>query len=240
MKDLALAGVRIVITQVRGQVAQRAEGFRHAVGEVVMQLDDDIEVPVDVVEQLVCYLRKVGPGNVVGPAYRDVETGDCVHRIRTDLQGQMQSLYATVLCGAPWGVARMGRATSIGVGYGVDWRHCGNEQAVKTDWLPGGCALCFRQDLVTEAFFPFTGKAYCEDNIHSLLRRQRGLQHWVVPNARCSIEVPKEDFPDAAWRGTTRARHHYVRLSNGSRWRASLYSACLRARWFLLDKKKPS
>lgn len=234
---LGLPGVRTIVTSVRGQVAQRAEGFRAAVGEMVMQLDDDIQLEVDCVSRMAGFLSRIGPGNVVGPVYRDVETGECVHRINGGLSGWLHSLYAKALCGAPWGVARMGRATSIGVGYGVDWRHCSGDQAVKTDWLPGGCALCFRQDLVTEAFFPFTGKAYCEDNIHSLIRRQRGLQHWVLPDARCGIEVPKEDFPDAAWRGTTQARRHYVRLSNGSHWRAAIYGACLRVHWFMLDRR---
>ena len=231
---LRIPGVRVVVTEVRGQVAQRAKGFQEATSELVLQLDDDIQLEPDCLERIVSFLEQVGPSNAVGPVYLDADTGKCVHRINGGLTGWLQSVYAMIICGAPWGVARMGRATSIGVGYGVDWDHCRGKSSVETDWLPGGCVLSFKNDLIREAFFPFPGKAYCEDNIHSLLRKGKGIRHWVVPDARCEIEIPKSDFPDAAWRGSTVARRYFTQLSNGSRVRAEIYSALLRLHWFVL------
>ena len=234
VQNLGLPGVRIIITDVRGQVAQRARGFQEAMGAKVLQLDDDIQLEPDCLERIGSFLEQVGPGNAVGPVYRDADTGKCVHRINGGFMGWLQSVYAMIVCGAPWGVARMGRATSIGVNYGVDWNHCRGKPPVETDWLPGGCVLSFKNDLIREAFFPFPGKAYCEDNIHSLLRKGKGIRHWVVPDARCAIEVPKSDFPDAAWRGSTVVRRYFTQLSHGSRVRAEIYSALLRLHWFVL------
>ena len=131
----------------------------------------------------------------------------------------------------------MGRVTSIGVNYGVDGSQCQGKGSLETDWLPGGCVLSYRTDLITEAFFPFQGKAYCEDIIHSLLRKRRGTRHWVVPGAQCSIEVPKNDFPDSAWRGAMAARRYYTRLSGGSAWRVRIYGALVRLHWFILHRR---
>jgi glycosyltransferase involved in cell wall biosynthesis len=234
VQNLGIPGVRVVVTEVRGQVAQRARGFQEAVGAMVLQIDDDIQVEPDCLGRIVRALEQAGPGNAVGPVYIDANTGECVHRINGGFKGWLQSVYAMIVCGAPWAVARMGRSTSIGVSYGVDCDHCGGKSSVETDWLPGGCVISFRGDLVLDSFFPFPGKAYCEDNIHSLLRKGKGIRHWVVPDARCAIEVPKSDFPDAAWRGSTVARRYCTQLSHGSRWRAEIYSALLRLHWFLL------
>jgi len=234
VQNLGLPGVGIILTNVRGQVAQRAIGFQKAASELVLQLDDDVELKPDCLGQMVRFLEQAGPGNAVGPVYIDAHTGECVHKINAGLKGWLQSVYAMIFCGAPWGVARMGRATSIGVNYGVDWNYCRGKPSVETDWLPGGCVLSFKNDLIRDSFFPFPGKAYCEDNIHSLLRKGKGIRHWVVPDARCAIEVPKSDFPDAAWRGSTMARLYCTRLSHGSRWRAEIYSAFLRLHWLVL------
>jgi glycosyltransferase involved in cell wall biosynthesis len=238
VQNLGIPGVRVIAMDVRGQVAQRARGFMEASGDLVLQLDDDIQLKLDCLERLVRWLHEAGPGNIAAPIYVDGETGNCVHRINGGFHGWLQSLYATTICGAPWGAARMGRATSIGVDYGVDGDRCQGKRSIKTDWLPGGCVLSFKTDLVKDAFFPFPGKAYCEDNIHSLLRRSKGLQHWVVPDARCSILVPKDDFPDSAWQGATAARRYYTRLNNGSLWRAEVFSALMRIHWFLLNNQK--
>jgi len=238
VQNLRIPGVRVIDMDVRGQVAQRARGFVEAVGDLVLQLDDDIQLNVDCIERLVRWLNEVGRGNVAGPIYMDGETGSCVHRIKDGFRGWFQSLYATTICGAPWGAARMGRATSIGVDYGVDGDRCQGNRSIETDWLPGGCVLSFKTDLVQEAFFPFPGKAYCEDNMHSLLRRKKGIQHWVVPDARCSILVPKNDFPDSAWQGSTAARRYYTRLNNGNLLRAEVFSALMRIHWFILNKSK--
>ena len=232
-----IPGVRVVVTEVRGQVTQRARGFQEAVGAMVLQLDDDIQLEPDCLERTVSFLEHVGPGNAVGPVYVDADTGECVHRINGGFKGWLQSVYAMIVCGAPWDVARMGRATSIGVNYGVDWEHCGGTAPFETDWLPGGCVLNYRGDLVLDSFFPFPGKAYCEDNIHSLLRKGKGIRHWVVPEARCVIQVPKHDFPDADWRGSTVARRYCTQLSHGSRVRAEIYSALLRLHWFVLHMR---
>src|SRR5687768_2835902 len=52
LRDLRVPNVRIVVTDCRGQVPQRAVGFRHAAHEFVLQLDDDVWVAKECLEHL--------------------------------------------------------------------------------------------------------------------------------------------------------------------------------------------
>jgi hypothetical protein len=218
---------------VRGQVGQRAEGLQRAAGDMVLQLDDDIHLAEGALSALVTALAGKGSGNVVGPAFFDDQSGKPLHAFPRALRGVAVSLYASVVAGAPWGRSRMGRVTRIGVNYGVDPRLIARESAFATDWLPGGCVLCFRKDVVPENFYPFRGKAYCEDIIHSQLRRARGMRHWVVSSAKVTTQGGDGAFTDTAWRGAMAARYFYTRLVGGSALRARLYGLCLRAHWAL-------
>jgi len=229
--DLKIPRVKVLVTNVRGQVAQRAKGFQEASGTMVLQLDDDIKLELDCIQKLVECLQSIGPGNVVGPVYLDSLTGNWVHRLPDGFLGFVQNLYATVVSGAPWGCLRMGRVTAIGVNYGVDGSRCHGKSLIETEWLPGGCVLGFKAELIQENFFPFSGKAYCEDIIHSLLRRRIRVRHLAVPAARCFIDVSEDSFSDAAWQGAVTVRKYYTRLSGGSGWRAKLYAGMLRLHW---------
>ncbi|MFC4313377.1 glycosyltransferase [Steroidobacter flavus] len=216
--------VRVVVTPCRGQVAQRAFGFGQTGQPLVLQMDDDILIEPAHLRALIESLQRLGRGNVVAPIYRDLGTR-CLHTYMRGWSGRVQDVYAAVICGAKWGMRRMGTVSPAGVSYGVDEKLC-SEPAVQTEWLPGGCVLSFREDLVTEAFFPFPGKAYCEDLIHSILRRHRGLKLWVLPQLYCQTAAPPPQV--LTWkemRNDLRARRHVVQLAGGSQMRLALWFA---------------
>jgi glycosyltransferase involved in cell wall biosynthesis len=66
-KALKFSNVKVVETPCRGQVAQRAFGFKSASFEIVMQLDDDIEVQNNAVELLLETLKNNEPNVAVAP-----------------------------------------------------------------------------------------------------------------------------------------------------------------------------
>lgn len=211
VRHLAGGNVRILITQLRGQVAQRAEGFREARQRLVLQLDDDMWIRQSDVGRLVAAVDSLGPGHAVAPVYLDKATGLGIHRQFDGMRGFLQSLNATLLAGAPWGTRRMGKVTDIGTNFGVDPARA-SAAVVAMEWLPGGCVMHHRESLVLEPFFPYPGKAYCEDLIHSHLLRTRGVRLRVVRDAsiRCDgFALPTD------WRGIraeARARLYFVRL----------------------------
>jgi hypothetical protein len=123
----------------------------------------------------------------------------------------------------------MGLISSGGVGFGVDEKLCGSG-VVETQWLPGGCVVCHREDLVLENFFPFAGKAYCEDLVHSLLRRKRGIRLWVMAGGCCMTPAAPLSFDWSSVHSEIKARIYVVRLSGGKLWRLAL--------WYLMDVPK--
>jgi hypothetical protein len=222
--NLPFYNVKVIITSCRGQVAQRAVGFQLAQQPMVLQLDDDIYLSEAALEVLVTALCRFGRGHALAPLYFDTVTGRCMHELNVaGLTGWLNSLGAYVICGAPWGVKRMGVVTDIGVNYGVDINHCGTAPFT-TQWLPGGCVLCFQEDIIQENFFPYTGKAYCEDLIHAHLRIQHGTQHWVIPTARCLTTTPELVTEISSIKAQNKARRYLIRLTGGAKWRLTLYS----------------
>ncbi len=219
------ANLRIVETPCRGQVAQRAFGLSLSRNQYVMQLDDDVFLPEDALEGLLETCRSIGPGNAVAPIFKDCLTGQYLTRYTRDLKGYLQSIIAFLICGARWGSARMGTISSSGIGYSVDKNYCQGISIVEVEWVPGGCVMCGKADLVTENYFPFPGKAFSEDIIHSLHWRQRGVRLWALPNIACCTCIVPMPSDWSGIRADYRARVHVVNMIGGSINRCRLWFA---------------
>ena len=218
--------VKIIPTEVKGQVKQRAYGFTKVSQPIVLQLDDDILFEKDCLQKLTQKLLILGKGNVVGPVYYGQHSKLCIHTLQS---GFAKNLFDYIICAAPWGVAKMGKITSIGINYGVDDRYC-KEQLFSTSWLPGGCVLSFKEDLVLDDFFPFTGKAYCEDIFHSFYRTLAKTNSWVVTNVKVYIDEPIPEFSKGGVEKVIAIRQEYVKLIHGPKWRLFLYELFCRIR----------
>lgn len=224
--------VTIVPTLVKGQVQQRSVGFKKAAHELVMQLDDDMLFEKDGVEKLVQCLHKLGHGHVVGPVYYGIESQLCIHRMQTGLPALPKNLFDWLFCAAPWGIKKMGKVTAIGINYGVDDTKCAAAM-MPVDWLPGGCVLSFRQDLVLNDYFPFEGKAYCEDIFLSYHRSLANTRSWVTTKIKIFTAETPADFSRKTVKKIIAIRRHYLRLIHGPQWRLFLYERiCLLRSWF--------
>jgi hypothetical protein len=224
--------VRILQTSVKGQVAQRAEGFKVAVSNIVIQLDDDISLEKTAIELLVEALTLLGPGNVVGPVFLDEKNGNPFHAVSSGLNGFLLNIFYSLICGAKWGRSRIGTVSSSGIGFGVSI-YSSSEQFVKTEWLPGGCVGSYRVDLISDNFFPFSGKAFYEDFIHSHLRNKANFQHWVV---RCAVgrTASAERIQSIESFNKNRiARRYYVKNRSFSNLRLFIYEAIEWIRFYI-------
>ena len=221
--------VKIIATEVKGQVRQRAYGFTQVKFPIVLQLDDDILLEKDTVSNMVQYLLQLGKGNVIGPVYYGLQSKKCIHALQTGFAAIPKNIFDWLICGAPWGLKKMGIVSCIGLNYGVDDQYC-KETLKQTDWLPGGCVFSFKEDLILENFFPFTGKAYCEDVYHSFFRKQAGTKSWVATLHKVFIEVPEPEFSKNAVEKVIAIRRFYLKLINGPQWRLFLYEIFCRLR----------
>lgn len=226
VRHISAPNVKVVVTEVRGQVAQRAEGFRQAVGTLVMQMDDDIHLAEGCLEQLIETWLKHGPSCAVAPAFYLASTNRSVYHVPEEPAWMAKAYYWLMNDAAGYQGGQVDRACGA---MGVDpQRELAGQRVKKVSWLPGGCVLQAREDLVFEAFFPFPGKAYCEDIIHSHHRSVRGTAMYVDTAARCDIEVVYAASKDIRnyfreLRGDARARYYYARLTGRSALRLTTY-----------------
>ncbi len=221
--EIPFDNVRVVVTQCRGQVAQRAFGFKNVKNKMVLQIDDDILFEDKTLESLVLALDNFGKNNVVAPLYFNFGSGRCLHEYKVGFLGFIKSFYAYLVCDALWGKKRMGALTSLGIGYGVDGDFF-TQDTVLVDWVPGGCVLSYDEDLIKENFFPFKGKAYSEDIIHSILRKEKGIFHHVVRTARCKTNSQPIILDAQMLIDDMMAREYVVSLLSGKKWCLRLWA----------------
>jgi GT2 family glycosyltransferase len=188
MAPLRHDNVRILAAPSRGQVAQRAFGFRQARHEYVLQLDDDMSVGHYCLERLVEASQAFGPDVAVSPALIDEQTGRSVYE-RPRGPEFLLAIYFWLMNGAKG--YQPGAIDKAGSAVGVD-PATAESRFVEVEWLAGGCMLHRRENLVLEDFWARPGKAYCEDVVHSHILGQRGVRLVVDTSARCELEVARQ------------------------------------------------
>lgn len=224
----------IVATAVRGQVAQRAVGLTLARGRYVMQMDDDVHLEEESLRRLLDALEKLGPGHVVAPLYKHLADKSYITKYHSGLRGWITSLEAMLLCSAPWGIRRMGKLTRLGIGYWVDPRYL-LADSFEVEWLPGGCVICAREDLVLDCFYPLAGKAYTEDVVHSIKWRQQGCRLWAVVTASCCTEVAPLVMTGREIFSNFRARMYVANLLRGNKLRLTAWFVLYLSRQLLTE-----
>lgn len=218
----AIDNVYLIKTQCRGQVAQRSVGLSIATQPYVMQFDDDVILPPDTLKVLYETLLAKGRGNVVAPFFRLQLTGKNGTNYTEGLRGLLRDCHASLVCGAQFGKKRMGKISSSGIGFGVIMS-AGDARVVESEWLPGGVALCHKADLITDNYYPFSGKAFGEDLIHSILWRRQGCRLWTVLDVSAMIDVTIESFGWKSVVGRYRGYAYVAQMEGGSLWRTRLW-----------------
>jgi len=228
--DLCFPNVRVIVTACRGQVAQRAVGFQAASHEVVMQLDDDIFVDEEAVACMLQTLTESGQGVAVASSL----IGHSACGVPNLSDGMLKLFYFLVNGRDGY---RTGTVSKAGTEIGFK-KQGADQKVIDVEWMPGGCVIHWRANLVKENFFPFKGKAYCEDLMHSHLLAEKGVRLKMDLRAHCyftsisSATLGVKEFIDNL-RGDYRARKYFVSLSSRSLVRMHLYYACVVSNFML-------
>ena len=179
LPNLKYSNVEVLVTKFRGQVQQRITGFSKSQTHLVMQLDDDIELAYDCIEILIGGMQACIGNVALAPALRYRKTKMSV------FHNKKPNLYYWLMKGS-----KGYQAGSVYLSCspeGVDFE--GDCNFIESQWLYGGCVLHRKSDLVLENFFPFKGKAYSEDLIHSAALRNKGIKLFFMPKANAYFEM---------------------------------------------------
>lgn len=182
--SLGFHNTRILTTSFRGQVAQRAYGLKHVQHDLVLQLDDDILLKEDCVEKLVQFILQ-HPGSSVGPKFIERTTGKYHSYLYKDKNVMYFSDRVSffILNGSKG--CEAGAISKAGLYFGIPEKP---DNWLGAGWLPGGCILHRKENLVLENYYPVSGKAYWEDIFHADLLRKKGIFMHRVGEAECTVD----------------------------------------------------
>lgn len=227
LDKLQYKNIFIIKTKVKGQILQRIEGFKVAKNNYILQLDSDTLVFNDTLLKL--YETFIHFGNKV--AISPSMVGDAQNFIKTN-KSRINLFYyiSNLIMDGKFNLPR-GYITKSGVPtfpIFEDKKH----NFIISDWLPGACVLHHRDNLILDNYFPFSGKAYCEDIIHSYLLRTKDIKLIIHQNALINhIGLEVNIFKNSKIlymyiKRNFQIRKYFVKLINGNVYRFYL--------WFLI------
>ena len=211
--------VRLINANCRGQVAQRIYGFEMAQHEYVLQLDDDIILDIKCIEILMDSIKKTKMSSF-SPYYINFQNNSA-HAKKS--HNPIMAIYYWIVNGRKGYVP--GTIAKAGINFGVNKNdiNVGCSQ-IEVEWQPGGCVLHRRRNLIFNNYFPFPGKAYSEDLIHSFLLKESGIKMVTLLNAYCIIDA---DLGVDSIVNDFRARNYFTTIASLSKIRMLAFYASL-------------
>ncbi len=207
--------IKIIETDLYGQVYQRTIGFKKATEDFVLQLDDDLLFSIDNIQIMLNELRHLGINNCIGPQLYDEKNKIYNYSIYNGFTKFESYIIEYFLGGAKFGKDRMGKISKSGQNFGYDIRHMKNN-IQNVEWLAGGCVLFYKKNLILENYYPFQGKAYCEDLIHSYLLKKNETKLWITKSAICILDGEYLELNNAEIKKQIQAHLYFLKLINGS------------------------
>lgn len=177
--------VRLVITEFMGQVSQRIAGFKEVKNSYVFQMDDDVHLDSRALEIILDGISELGKFSSISPALINRSTNQSVYK-----NLRISSLASMIYYFCISGSVKPMQGSILRCGVGLGYSPAKIDPAfVPTEWVPGGCVMHNKTNLIYEEFYPFKGKAFCEDLIHSDFLTKNGVKLFIARNATASIIV---------------------------------------------------
>jgi hypothetical protein len=177
---LNIKNVKIVPTNVKGQVQQRIEGFKLVKTDYTIQLDDDIVVDEYCFKILIDNLKILGSDSAISPSLFFKKTKLSCYNYVFFKSKLMRFIYYK-------NGDVNGKITKTGNVFGLDHTLLNSDNS-EIEWLPGGCVAHYTKNLILENFYPFEGKAFYEDVYHSIILRKNLIKLYICKNAICYID----------------------------------------------------
>ena len=223
-KILMNTNVKIILSKHQHQVLQRIDGYKYISSKInyVCQIDDDVIVNRDTLEKL---LKKTDEETVVGPIYKFLDSDIIIHSLSYDLKSSsfkrfLKNLVNYYFHKVSFDLKKMGKVSCTSLSFGIPIE-LNESQYFKVEWLPGGCTMSHKQNLINYNYYPLKGKCYTEDVICSYLRIKKNITHLIATNAFVRTdEINKFGENNINYiiqkLNEFKGRLYYIKLTNGS------------------------
>lgn len=196
----SIGNVKLLYTDVKGQVRQRVEGFKNSAHEYVIQLDDDIFVHETCFERLIESISSIEGKVAIAPAIIFEPGGQSCYETP-----HVNSRTMSLVHGKNWFTP--GKITRTGLNIGVNAFEA-SSRYTESEWLPGGCVIHRKENLILFDYFPFKGKAFYEDVIQSIHLRKNGVKLMIDQQAVAGID-PYDPEPHSVWKAVSDFKKYY-------------------------------
>jgi len=179
----------------KGQVAQRIEGFKIAKNEIVVQLDDDIILEKNCLKLMFDFIQLNHKCSISAHFfdmitkrsiyYQEDKKGFASFFFLSELLNSRNKIYNKIKSGK--NMHQNGAISKSGFETYPDMQK--HSAPFITGWIPGGCVMHHKSNLILYNFFPFSGKAYCEDLYHSIALKKNNIKLYYHPNAKAYLEI---------------------------------------------------
>lgn len=183
-KNLKSKNVKIVYCKKKNQIIQRNKGLSFVKNRYIFQIDDDVKVSKHCLKRMLNAYMKLKKNSVaLGPIFFDLK-----NKLHYNYKNEsfLSNIYKYLICSAPLSNKKSGKITSLGVAYAADFYS--SENFIKSDFLPGGCVMYTKLGITRIKELDGYDKSYCEDILHSIERKKKGIQHYVIKNAKVFTE----------------------------------------------------
>lgn len=198
--------VRVINSDNKGQVVQRIEGFKSTKNEIVVQMDDDIILEKKCLELMYQQIKK-NKKSAISAHFHDIVSKKSIYSKEGNSRFSnffflselnyfknkfASKIYNKIKNGNT--IEQNGDISKSGFETYPDMQK--HSEPFITGWIPGGCVMHHKSNLVLYNFFPFSGKAYCEDLYHSIALKKNNIKLYYHPNAKAylKIESVKSNF----------------------------------------------
>lgn len=210
--DCLNSNISFFLSPCKGQVAQRIYGFSLVRTEFVLQLDDDVIIEPKTLLSLLHLLSLSESSLAISPLIKNELLASSSNSLNPLISLRNAFLYWTFN-------PRSGTISKSGFPVPFSVNQCSSLQAVS--WLPGCCVLHRTKDTYQFNYFPFLGKAYCEDLIHSFNLLINGVSLAVATDLY--IDTPIASFVELSFKDFAkyiisdyRIRLYYVRITSSN------------------------
>ena len=182
-------------SKVKGQVAQRIEGFKIAKNDCVVQMDDDIILEKKCLEIMHDFFTNNHNAAVSAHFHDRISKKSIYSKVEglsfsnsfflSELDYFKNKIYNKIKTANN---SNLNGDISIS-GFETYPNFQYHKEPFISGWIPGGCVMHLKKNLILSNFFPFQGKAYCEDLFHSIALKKNNIKLYYHLDAIAFLEI---------------------------------------------------